>query len=141
MISQTSEYALRAIVCLALSPETPKTTADIAKITKVPEYYLSKVMLILAKNELVVSRRGLHGGYVLAYEPEDLSLLDVINAVDPIKKLESCPLKLQTHGTNLCALHKRINDSIESMEEVFRESTIKTILTEPAKSKALLESQ
>jgi Rrf2 family protein len=140
MISQTSEYALRAVVCLALSPGTPKTTADIAKVTKVPEYYLSKVMLALAKNEIVVSQRGLHGGYLLAYEPENLSLLDVVNTVDPIKKLESCPLKLETHGTNLCALHKRINESISSVEDVFRETTVKTILTEPAKSKALLES-
>jgi|TARA_B110000438_G_C15658422_1_gene582760 Rrf2 family protein len=132
MISRTSENAL--------SPEAPKTAADIAKMKKVPEYYLSKVILALAKNEIVASQRGLHGGYDLAYEPENLLLLDVINVVDPIKKIESCPLKLEAHGTNLCALHKLTNDSIESFEEVFRVSTIKTILTEPFKSKALLES-
>ena len=70
MISQTSEYALRAVVCLAQNPDKPHTTVKIAKWTKVPEHYLSKVMLALAKHEVVYSKKGLHGGYMLAHEPE-----------------------------------------------------------------------
>ena len=62
MISQTSEYALRAVVCLAQNPDKPHTTVEIAKWTKVPEHYLSKVMLALAKHEVVYSKKGLHGG-------------------------------------------------------------------------------
>ena len=114
MISQTSEYALRAVVCLAQNPGKPVTTAEMAKMTKVPEHYLSKVMLALAKHEVVFSKKGLHGGYVLAHEPENLPLLNVINAVDPIKPIKSCPLKLKSHGVNLCRLHKRVNDAIKN---------------------------
>jgi len=100
MLSQTSEYALRAAVYLAQNPEKPHTTAEIASLTKVPEHYLSKVLLMLAKHEVVYYKKGLHGGYILAQLPESLPLLNVINAVDPIKHIKSCPLKLKTHGTN-----------------------------------------
>ncbi len=140
MISQTAEYALRAIVCLAQNPDKPHTTAEIAKWTKVPEHYLSKVLLALAKHEVVYSKNGLHGGYVLAHAPENLPLLNIINAVDPIKHINSCPLKLKTHGTHLCRLHKRVNDSIKMIEETFRTSTIAMILNEPTQSIPLCES-
>jgi Rrf2 family protein len=140
MISQTSEYALRAVVCLAQSPDKPHTTAEIARQTKVPEHYLAKVLLTLAKHEVVYSKKGLHGGYMLANTPDNLPLLDVINAVDPIKHIKSCPLKLKSHGTNLCRLHKRVNDSIDLIEELFRTSTVGTILSDPTKSIPLCES-
>ena len=140
MISQTAEYALRAVVCLAQNPEKPLTTTEIAKLTKVPEHYLAKVLHELARGEIVVSKRGLHGGFVLAHSPDELSLLDVIDVVDPIKKIASCPLKLESHGTNLCPLHKRINDSIALMQNTFREATISTILAEPTLSTPLCES-
>ena len=140
MISQTSEYALRAVVCLAQIPDKLYTTAEIAKLTKVPEHYLSKVLLMLAKHEVVYSKKGLHGGYILAHLPENLPLLNVINAVDPIKHIKTCPLKLKTHGTNLCRLHTRMNDSIVLVEEMFRNSTVGTILSDPTKSIPLCES-
>lgn len=140
MISQTAEYALRAVVCLAQHPKKPLTTAEIAKWTKVPEPYLAKVLKALAKGEIVISKRGLHGGYILGHPANNLPLLNIINVVDPIKQIESCPLKLKAHGTNLCALHKRINQSMKLMEDVLRNATIQTILEEPSKSIPLCES-
>ncbi|QPJ64202.1 MAG: Rrf2 family transcriptional regulator [Candidatus Nitrohelix vancouverensis] len=140
MISQTVEYALRAVVSLAQNPGKPLTTVEIAKLTKVPEHYLSKVLHTLAKGKIVRSQRGLHGGYVLDHPVDELPLLSIINVVDPIQQIEKCPLKLETHGTNLCALHKKINHSIHLMEEVFRNSTIQTILDEPSQSIPLCDS-
>ncbi len=140
MISQTAEYALRAVVALAQHPEKPLTTAEIAQATKVPEFYLSKVLHGLAKGEIVFSKRGVNGGYILSCPADQIQLLSVINAVDPVKLIKSCPLKLKAHATNLCALHKKINLSIQLMEDVFRESTIQTILEEPSKSIPLCES-
>lgn len=140
MISQTAEYALRAVVALAQSADQPHTATEIARLTKVPEHYLSKVLHALARAEVVHSQRGLHGGYVLAHSPDRLPLLTVINAVDPIRHIESCPLKLETHGTHLCPLHKKVNASISLIEKLFRDATIATILAEPTKSIPLCES-
>ncbi|QPJ61558.1 MAG: Rrf2 family transcriptional regulator [Candidatus Nitronauta litoralis] len=140
MISQTAEYALRAVVSLAQNSDKPMTTAEIAVATKVPEFYLSKVLHALAKKEVVYSKRGVNGGYHLSSPAEQTQLLTVINAVDPIKQIQKCPLKLGAHSKNLCALHKKINYSIKLMEDVYRSTTIQTILEEPSKSIPLRES-
>ncbi len=141
MISQTAEYALRAVVCLGTYPETPLTTQQIAKVTQVPSSYLSKVLQLLARAEVVRSQRGLHGGFTLARPAGELSILDVVNAVDPVRPIEKCPLGLKQHGANLCPLHRRLNDSITSIEKAFRESTIGDLLTEPTQSKPLCEAE
>ena len=140
MISQTAEYALRAVLALAQRPEKPLTTGEIAHATKVPEFYLSKVLHGLAKGEIVSSKRGVNGGYMLSRPGNQIKLLEIINAVDPIKLIKKCPLKLKTHSTDLCALHSRINQSILLKEDVFREATIQMILEYPSKSIPLCES-
>ncbi len=139
MISQTAEYALRSAVCLASYPQTALTTGQIAKITKVPGSYLSKVLQALGKARIVHSQRGLHGGFSLAKPAEELSLLEVINAVDPFQHIDSCPLGLKQHGHNLCPLHKRLNDSINMIEKAYQESSIGDLLKEPTLSKPLCE--
>lgn len=140
MISQTAEYALRSVVCLASYPDAALITEEMAKITKVPRSYLSKVLQSLGKAGIVHARRGLHGGFSLAKPAEELSLLEVINAVDPIPHIESCPLGLKQHGVNLCPLHKRLNDAMTLIENAYRDSTIDDLLKEPTASKPLHET-
>jgi Rrf2 family nitric oxide-sensitive transcriptional repressor len=137
MISQTSEYALRAVVHLALCAPEPQTAQQIATATRVPLPYLSKVLQSLGRAGLVHSQRGLHGGCSLAKTPEELSVYEVIQAVDPWQRIHTCPLGLPQHGVNLCPLHKRIDDSLAVMEQAFRESTIAELLKEPTNSPPL----
>ncbi|MGH7140821.1 MAG: RrF2 family transcriptional regulator, partial [Pirellulales bacterium] len=92
MISQTAEYALRAIVYLADQSETPQTTQQIAEVTRVPAGYLAKVMQGLSRAGLVRAQRGLHGGFTLAVSAKKLTVLDVVRAVDPLRRIEHCPL-------------------------------------------------
>lgn len=139
MISQTAEYALRAIVFLAMNPGTAFTTQQISKTTKVPAAYLSKVLQSLVKSRLVQSQRGLGGGFVLTKPPEDISILEVLNAVDPIQRIRTCPLGLKAHGTVLCALHKRLDDATAIIEKSFAETTIAEILARPTASTPLIE--
>ncbi len=134
MFSQTSEYALRVIVCLASAGGSPLTIPQLAKITKTPEGYLAKVLRNLAKAELVRSQRGLGGGSVLARPADQITVYDVIQAVDPIRRITTCPLNIPSHGTNLCPLHRRLDDAIASVENAFRASTIADLVAEPTTS-------
>ena len=129
MISQTSEYALRAIVFLG-NEGAPRTTAEISRSTKAPSDYLSKVMRGLVREGIVASRRGLHGGFTLARAPGELSVLDVVNAVDPLQRIRECPLGNKAHGVNLCTLHRTIDDTLARAEESFRQVTVKQLLGE-----------
>lgn len=137
MFSQTSEYALRIVVYLASLGGTPATIAQTAAATRTPAGYLAKVLVSLGRGGIVVSRRGLHGGSVLARAAEDISVYDVVQAVDPIKRITTCPLGLESHGVNLCPLHRRLDAAIASVEEALRSSSIAELVAEPTPSKPL----
>ncbi len=128
MFSQTAEYALRAVVSLADSGGRPLTTLQIAKLTQVPLDYLAKVMQALGRGGLVESQRGKHGGFSLARPASRLTILDVLNAVDPLPRIRSCPLKLRGHGQQLCPLHRRLDDALSSVEKAFAGAAISDLL-------------
>lgn len=140
MLSQTAEYALRAMVFMAMNAESSHTTEAISEKTRVPSGYLAKVMQALRRANLVSSQRGLGGGFVLTRRPEEISILEVINAVDPMQRIHSCPLDLASHGAVLCALHKRLDDAMSIVEKSFSSTTLAEILEKPTKSIPLCES-
>ncbi len=140
MFSQTVEYALRVIVYLGSLEGVPAVTRQIAAVTQVPEGYLAKVLQGLSRAGLVQSQRGLHGGSILALPPEKLSVYDVIEAVQPIQRIRSCPLGLPSHGSRLCPLHRRLDDAMAMVEKACRESTIADLLSEPTFSKPLCDA-
>jgi Rrf2 family protein len=137
MISQTVEYALRAVVHLAAHAPAGRTTEQIAEATRVPAAYLSKVLQCLRRARVVDSRRGIGGGVALAKDPQDLTILEVVNAVEPIQRIRRCPLGLAAHGVRLCPLHRRLDAALASVEQAFAESTLAEVLAEPTKSRPL----
>ncbi len=130
MLSQTVEYALRAMIYLASFGDSAVNCETLSGQTRVPAGYLSKVMRDLVCANLVRSYRGPHGGFTIARHPDTISLLDVVNAVDPIHRIGSCPLDNPLHST-LCPLHKRLDDAIEHVERTFRETSLGSVLSGP----------
>lgn len=128
MLSQTAEYALRAVLCLADDYGHSRTVSDISEMAKVPKGYLAKVMQSLVRAGLVSSQRGLNGGFQLRRAPGELTVLDVVNAVDPLQRIERCPLDRPEHEGRLCALHRRLDEVIGELEGSFRETTIGSLL-------------
>lgn len=139
MISQTAEYALRAAVFLAMNRQKAFTVHEIAKVTKVPAAYLSKVLQSLAKADIVRSQRGMGGGFCIAVDPEKVTILDVVNAVDPIHRIRTCPLELQSHGSILCALHACLDDACAAIERAYGDTTLSELLEKPTASIPLYE--
>jgi len=137
--SQTTEYALRAAVCLADCYDHPQTTVHIAKLTKVPAGYLSKVLQAMNRGGLVVAQRGLGGGFTLSREAESITVLEVVNAVDPPQRITTCPLGLKTHGSDLCPLHQKLDDALASIEKAFASTTLAELLKAPGRNKPLCD--
>ena len=134
MFSQTVEYALRAAVYLASRHGEPATTEEVARKTQVPVAYLAKILQELVRKGLVRSQRGVGGGVALAKTPEELTILEVVNAVEPIQRIKTCPLKLSTHGTRLCPLHRRVDNALAAVEAAFGDTTLAELLAEPSSS-------
>jgi Rrf2 family protein len=132
VISQTAEYALRAVVDLAYNFGQPRTTQQIAQGTRVPTGYLAKILQDLAKAGLVRSQRGPHGGFALAHDPSTLTVFDVLRAVDPPRRILTCPLGLAAHAQRLCPLHKKLDDAMAATERAFRKTTIADVTASPS---------
>jgi Rrf2 family protein len=124
MLSQTTEYALRAVVHLAGAGGASRTTQEIAEATRVPTGYLSKVLQSLGRAGFLDAQRGIGGGYVLARPPEEITVYDIVQAVEPIPRIRACPLGIEEHGTHLCPLHRRLDDAMAAVESAFRASTL-----------------
>jgi Rrf2 family transcriptional regulator, nitric oxide-sensitive transcriptional repressor len=131
MFSQTTEYALRAMACLALAPDQLVPTTTLAAMTKVPSNYLAKVLQQLATANMIVGRRGVGGGYKLARPADTINLLDVINTVGTLERITTCPLGLPNHGTNLCPLHKAMDNAAAAMIAMFDGVTLKHLIDQP----------
>ena len=132
IVSQTAEYGLRALVWLADRAPTPQTTQQIAAATRVPAGYLSKVLQALRKAGIVRAQRGLHGGFVLAVPPAALTVLDAVNAIDPIGRIRSCPLGIPSHDPMLCPLHHALDQAMATVEEAFAKVSIADLAQTPA---------
>ncbi len=130
MISLTAEYALRAIVWIAGRPDAAMGTRDIAEATQVPVGYMSKVLQALARTHLVRSRSGRSGGFVLGRSPDEISVLDVVRAVDPFERIDRCPVGHREHKGELCPLHRRLDHAVAMVERAFAASTIAELVAE-----------
>jgi len=139
MFSQTTEYALRAMACLAMRPNDLVPTPVLAAQTKVPANYLAKVLQHLAGAKLIKGRRGVGGGYKLARPASEIRLLEVINAVTVVSRIESCPLGLSSHGSNLCALHKKADEAAAAVIKVYGGVSLHDLLTDANPNKPLCE--
>lgn len=82
-LSAKSEYAIKALVCLALADgDDPVQAREIVAFTGIPPKFLDQVMHDLRRGGFVESRRGVGGGYVLLRAPTAISFFDVVDMID-----------------------------------------------------------
>jgi Rrf2 family nitric oxide-sensitive transcriptional repressor len=135
MISQTAEYALRAMVVLLARPDLSYCAAqDVAARAKVPVDYMSKILHSLVRAGLVTAQRGRNGGCKAARPGSEIRVLDIIQAVDPIRRILTCPVGIPSHGTRLCPLHKKLDEAARCVEEAFASTTMADLMNEDSDS-------
>ncbi len=101
-ITKQADYALRAIVYLVrLEKDEKASTSKIANAQKIPPSFLAKIVSQLSIAGLIHTSRGARGGGSLAKNPEDISIFDVIQAIDGPVILNEC-----TENPDACPFHK-----------------------------------
>ena len=82
--SSKARYGLRAVCELGknFETETPISNSKLATLSRVSEPYLEKIMSILKKHKIVLSKQGLNGGYVLAVSPKELTVGKILTALE-----------------------------------------------------------
>lgn len=140
LLSEACDYGLRAVIWLAQRPSEPHKVKDIAEGIRAAPGYLIKVLQELTKAGILTARRGSQGGFTLKSDPEVLTALDVINAIDPLERIESCPVQIASHSRSLCPMHRCVDDAMASIEETFRQTTIRDVISSVSASQSFCEA-
>lgn len=125
--SKSCSSALQGMVALAKLPSGGYHLAgEVAKAADLPEAFLSKLFQRLAHAGLLDSRRGKRGGYALGRDAKDISLLDIITAIEGSPRAERrCLLELRSCGrTEPCPVHTAVLRAEETLQDSFRNITL-----------------
>jgi Rrf2 family protein len=102
----------------------------VAEATKTPVRYASRVLQLLVEGGLATSQRGPSGGFALSREPESITLLDVVQAIEPIQRIRECPLNLPEHAHELCPLHKALDSVASNAERTLGALTLADVMAQ-----------
>lgn len=129
MLSQTAEYALRAVLAIADDPEGQLGAAKLAELLGVPRNYLSKTLHQLARDGVLESTRGKSGGYRLARPAGRISLLDIVSLFDDITGRRVCLLgRPVCSDHSACTAHHKWKAVSERNATFFRETTVADLI-------------
>jgi len=135
LFTRASEYALMSLVLIARHQE-PQDTESLAHTLGISKSFLAKILQGLAREKVLQSFKGAKGGFVLAKEPEMISVLDIIRAIDGksanvfecSSALEDCP-----SGENkaaICAIWPFLNKLQGRIDGFLSDITLSDMLTD-----------
>lgn len=129
MLSQTAEYALRAVLAIAADPGGQLGAAQLAQRLDVPRNYLSKTLHQLARAGVLDSTRGKSGGFRLGRDARRITLLEVVQPFDDITGRRICLLGRPVCSDHTaCTAHMRWKAVSERTAEFFRETTVADLI-------------
>ena len=136
LFSRQCEYALRAVTYLALKPEGGKTSIrEMTKKIGIPYHFLAKILQSLAYKGLLVSQKGPTGGFGLARSPKDISLFDIVEAVDGVGFTTSCVMGFpECSGKNPCSVHVIWGDLRKNLHATLADKNIGQMAKEMKKA-------
>ena len=105
-ITRATDYAIRCVYCLAQQPEKLRMVDGVAQEMEIPPSFLAKIVQKLVGAGIVESRRGVKGGFRLARPPEEITLHDVVVAIDGPVAMNVCTVsKDQCSRSDQCPVH------------------------------------
>ncbi len=120
IFSRQCEYALQAVVYLALQEEGERTSIrDLTKKLDIPYHFLAKILQDLSRKGLLASSKGPGGGFSLGMPARDITLFHIVEAIDGVDLTQNCVMGFpECSGKHPCAVHEKwasLRDGIYSM--------------------------
>lgn len=133
MLSNTCKYAVRAVVYISVyaSPEKKTGIREISEKLEIPTPFLGKILQSLARNKLLSSTKGPHGGFSLGRPAEEISLMDIVEIVDGTDIFDTCLVrttKCSDHAP--CGIHDSVTPIRKELRQFFINQTIADLSTE-----------
>ena len=144
MLSNSCIYGIRAVIYLASQPSSNFKTGikKISSDLKLPAPFLAKILQQLAKQKILSSSKGPHGGFSFLKDPRKLTLLDIVNSIDGNDIFTRCIIHSGSceGGDNKinCALHKDYEKPREELIRLFSNTTIHELVENPGNPKLII---
>tara|TARA_R110002050_G_scaffold57866_5_gene130186 strand:- start:16322 stop:16753 length:432 start_codon:yes stop_codon:yes gene_type:complete len=141
MLSNSSKYAIKAVLFLALhSSEEKKIMAkDISKPINVPQAYIAKLLQELVRANIISSVRGPKGGFYLNENNKSQPVINILNVIDGEKRLTSCMLSLEKCNEDKpCPLHNILSSHRKKILKNLQHRTIEELALEVKLGNAFL---
>jgi Rrf2 family protein len=133
VFSKATGYGIRALSYLARQNDLRLCgIGEIASSEKIPPVYLRKLLGELRRHRIVQSVKGIHGGYLLAQTPQDITLWDVFRVLDHDPYLDECVIcgaREEEFSCSFCKDWKYIRDELV---EILKNKTIADFAAQPA---------
>jgi len=125
-LTKESEYALKGLAWLAIHPTGVSVSiAEIAEVQQLPTSFLAKIFQKLARHGLLEADRGRGSGYVLREAPSNISVREILEAVEGPKALERCVLwSGYCNDAEPCPLHYRVKTFRSQLDAILDEVTL-----------------
>ena len=131
MLSNSCRYAIRAVIYLASRPEAESKTGikKISSDLNLPAPFLAKILQQLAKQKLLSSSKGPHGGFSILKDAKTITLYDIVFIIDGDGIFKNCimhntPCPGDEEGKKQCPLHDDYSKSRNERINLFRGKTI-----------------
>ena len=131
MLSNSCRYGIRAVIYLASQPSSGGKTGikKISSDLNLPTQFLAKILQQLAKQKILSSSKGPHGGFSLLKDPKKITLLDIINTIDGNDIFTNCVMhngSCESAGKdkNQCPLHEDYEKTRTDLIKLFSSKTI-----------------
>lgn len=144
MLSNTSRYAIRALIYLAIYTDEKKKVGIkiIADVLDIPSPFLGKILQTLAKQKVVISTKGPNGGFGISREMQKITLYEIIKIIDGDDLFDRCLIsnkKCADLQGNHCALHSHYESIRENMTKMFSDHSIYKLAKEFKKSDGTID--
>jgi Rrf2 family protein len=145
MLSSSSKYGIRAVTYIA-SQSKDNGKIGIKKISEdlnLPTPFLAKILQVLAKQKILSSSKGPHGGFSLFRDPKKITLLDIINAIDGKDIFDNCimhnvPCKSVDENKMECPIHDDYAKVMKGFIGLFATKTIYSLVKSSNKKDKVL---
>lgn len=109
IFSRQCEYALQAVLYIALKPEGEMSSIkEMTKKLAIPYHFLAKILQNLSRKGLLRSLKGPTGGFTLGMPPKDITLFHIVEAIDGVDFTSQCVMGFpECSGKNPCAVHEQ----------------------------------
>ena len=131
LLTRNTDYAVRAICCMASKPGKIFTVTELTKGLKIPRPFLRKILQLLNKEGVVKSFKGSGGGFALAMKPSKIFLSDLMEAFQGPLKINECKFnKKICPDIGRCPLRRKINMIEDHVVSELRSVTIGLLIKE-----------